>query len=69
MNSFEDLADLVVDAHRILPILTRHFRVVEDVDLFILGLAEKPVRGSLVGPTFGCILGLQFQKVICVACP
>jgi hypothetical protein len=33
------------------------------VDLFILGLAEKPMKGALVGQTFGCLLGQQFKKV------
>lgn len=46
-----------------MPILARHFKYVEDVDLFILGLAEKPLRGAILGPTFSCIMALQFQKV------
>ena len=39
------------------------FRSVDDVDLFILGLAERPLKGSLIGPTFACIISKQFQKV------
>ncbi|KAI1710068.1 heme peroxidase domain-containing protein [Ditylenchus destructor] len=63
VNSFDDLESIVADPKRILPILSRHFKYVEDVDLFLLGLAEKPLKGSLVGPTLGCILAMQFQKV------
>jgi Animal haem peroxidase len=64
IGGFDDLKALVVDPQRILPILSRHFKSVDDVDLFILALAEKPLRGSLVGPTLGCLLAMQFQKVV-----
>ena len=33
----------------------------EDVDLVVGGLAERPLSGAVVGPTFGCLLGQQFQ--------
>ena len=33
----------------------------EDIDLFIGGLAERPLSGAAIGPTFGCLLGQQFQ--------
>lgn len=32
----------------------------DSVDLFVGGLAEKPMRGGLVGPTFGCIFKQTF---------
>lgn len=63
ITTFDQLASEIAEPDRVIPILQRHFKSVEDVDLFILGLAEKPVKGSLVGPTFGCVLSLQFQKV------
>ena len=33
----------------------------DDIDLFVGGLAERPLSGAVVGPTFGCLLGQQFQ--------
>jgi hypothetical protein len=30
---------------------------------FTGGMAEKPVRGGIVGPTFACILGQQFLNL------
>ncbi|KJH50715.1 animal hem peroxidase [Dictyocaulus viviparus] len=63
VSDFNELKNIVIDPHHLLPILTSLYRSVEDVDLLVLALAEKPVRGSLVGPTLGCILALQYQKV------
>ena len=41
----------------------KNFRAVEDIDLFTGALAERSLEGAVVGPTIGCLLGVQFQKL------
>jgi len=37
------------------------FKHPNDIDLFAAGISEKHVRGLELGPTFGCIIGRQFE--------
>ncbi|CAD5224776.1 unnamed protein product [Bursaphelenchus xylophilus] len=62
VERFEDLEGILYDNVDI-ELLKSVYLNVEDVDLFIGGLAEKPERGALIGPTFGCILSDQFEKI------
>uniref|UniRef100_A0A182M5W6 Uncharacterized protein n=1 Tax=Anopheles culicifacies TaxID=139723 RepID=A0A182M5W6_9DIPT len=43
--------------------LRNAYRTVDDIDLFVGGLAERPVVGGIVGPTFSCIIAQQFSNL------
>ncbi|XP_037093507.1 peroxidase-like isoform X2 [Pollicipes pollicipes] len=60
-SRFEDLygeiPNEVVDRMRSI------YRSVDDIDLFVAGIAERPVPGALLGHTFLCIVGDQFARL------
>lgn len=62
-KNFDDLREIIRDSNTILPILQQLYENVDDLDLFVMGLAELPNPGTLVGPTFACLLGVQFQRL------
>ena len=39
--------------------LSTIYEAPSDIDLFTAGLAETPIAGAHVGPTFACIIGRQ----------
>ncbi|XP_047493443.1 peroxidase-like protein 3 [Penaeus chinensis] len=53
----EDMDQGVIDS------LRRVYSHVDDIDLFIGGLSERPLPPGLLGPTFTCILGDQFSRI------
>ncbi|CAH1239207.1 PXDN [Branchiostoma lanceolatum] len=59
---FRDLAPQISDetTREKLKSLYSH---VDDIDLFVGGLSEEAVPGGIVGPTFACLIGMQFQDI------
>jgi peroxidase len=43
--------------------IRRIYNSIDDVDLFIGGVSERPVDGALLGPTFLCLIGDQFARL------
>ena len=47
----------------VVPRLQALYSTVDDIDLFVGGLLEPAVETGLLGPTFLCIIGDQFQRI------
>ena len=60
--SFNDLREIFLPEVKFEHLSSAYQRV-EDIDLLVGVLAEKPLKGSLVGPTMACIIGKQMQRV------
>ncbi|XP_063588513.1 uncharacterized protein LOC134765694 [Penaeus indicus] len=58
-RTFEDLSREIKP--ELIEKLKRVYKSVEDIDLFTGGLCETPLQGGIIGPTFGCVIGLQFS--------
>ena len=39
------------------------FRNVDDIDIFSAGISEFPAPGSILGPTFACLVAEQFANL------
>ncbi|XP_066937069.1 peroxidase-like [Macrobrachium rosenbergii] len=61
VNGFEDLANYMTNktAYK----YSTLFRHVDDIDLWSAGVSERPLRGSLLGATFSCIVAHQMARI------
>lgn len=60
-STFADLSDVI--GQDIVDELQKVYEDVDDIDLFIGGVSERPIGNSLVGPTFRCLIGDQFRRL------
>merc|ERR1719228_1953060 len=59
---FSQLGDSMTDHH--IDLLSKVYTHVDDIDLYIGGLLEKPMPGSLLGQTFSCIVADQMYRTM-----
>ncbi|KAK9686938.1 hypothetical protein QE152_g36830 [Popillia japonica] len=60
-TSFDDLAREIPP--EIIARFKKIYATVDDIDLFPGGMSERPLKGGLVGPTFACIIAIQFRQL------
>ncbi|KPM10364.1 oxidase/peroxidase-like protein, partial [Sarcoptes scabiei] len=61
LNHFNDLYGLVENTT-----IRRYMQLyedVDDIDFWSIGVAEQPLPGAMVGPTFACIISEQFSQL------
>ncbi len=63
ISTFDQMKATNISDPSIIDRIASIYRSIDDVDLFVMALAEYPINGALVGPTFTCIIGNQFAKV------
>ena len=61
-DNMDDLKDLLRESD--VELLKEVYRNVDDVDLYVGGILERPFRDSMLGPTFTCIVGNNFRRYI-----
>ena len=61
ITSFEDL--IPIFGEEVVPLFEEAYESVDQIDLWIGGLAEIAVEGALLGPTLGAIISDQFARL------
>ncbi|OWA53434.1 Peroxidasin-like protein [Hypsibius exemplaris] len=61
-DNFVGLKRLQIFPDDVIDKLAKIYESVKDIDLYPAGIAEASVDGGIIGPTFSCIIGEQFQR-------
>ena len=61
-EKFDDLKDEIKN-ETLRQRLSKTYTDINHVDLFVGGILEDPLPGSRLGPTFTCLIGLQFKRL------
>lgn len=61
MHKFEDMLGYM--SNKTVRRYTDVYRHPDDIDLWSGGVSERPLPGSMVGPTFSCLIGLTFKEL------
>ncbi|EDL62366.1 peroxidase family protein [Gimesia maris] len=63
IQNIKELANIVKDESRLNRLQQAYGSKVNDIDLWIGGLCEAPVKGAIVGPLFSAIIKEQFLRL------
>ncbi|KAI3386572.1 hypothetical protein SNEBB_009488 [Seison nebaliae] len=63
VETYDDLEDEFIIHKNNLDIMKSVYKKLDDVDLFVGGLAESHMPGGSIGPTFACIFGDAFERM------
>ncbi|XP_042875863.1 peroxidase-like [Penaeus japonicus] len=61
INRFDDLLGWM--SNKTVKRYSDIYRHPDDIDLWSGGVSERPLPGSMVGPTFSCLIGLTFKEL------
>ncbi|UMM16464.1 hypothetical protein L5515_013465 [Caenorhabditis briggsae] len=61
ITSFDDWPE--VPDQNVRQRIAQLYRTPDDVDFYVGGILEQPAAGSVVGATFACVIGKQFERL------